>query len=175
MDVAALAGWVARGTVGVALLASGVWKLAHPGAFRAAARAALPDRAARLAPVLVVLLPPVELAAAALLLTTGALGRVAALGAAGLLVVFTVVLVRAPDAQAGCGCWHPAAAPRSAADVRGRHLVRNGILLAAAAAGAALPPAATPGVLLLLPAAALLAVLVLEVPTIGAVLAAGRR
>lgn len=176
MEVAALAGWVARGTVAVALLASAVWKLTHPREFRAAARAALPDRAARLTPALVTLLPPVELGAAALLLTTGPLGRLAALGAVGLLLAFTVVLARAPDPAAGCGCWRPSSTgPGSAPDARGRHLLRNGILLAAAAAGAALPPAATPGVLLLLPAAALLAVLVLEVPAIGAVLAAGRR
>lgn len=193
-EVAALAGWVARGVVAVALLASALWKLGHPANFRAAAEAAVPAPAAPLLPALAALLPPLEVLTAVLLLTAGPVSRAAALTAVGMLTAFTLVVARAADPRAGCGCWRSptpatptigtpfgtpsgtagggqAATPRAAT-----LLTRNGILLAAAVAGAALPQTVTvTAALTLLPAAALLALLVLELPTIGAVVAAGRR
>jgi Methylamine utilisation protein MauE len=170
MAFAVLSYW-ARATVGVALLLTAIWKWRNQAEFRSAYRAAAPQPVRGLAAVAAVAIPLAELACAAALLVPAELGRWATPLALALLVLFTIALTRVKDLTAGCGCWRSAPGPTN----RNLFLVRNLLLLTLAVVGSL----GTTGLelvqaLAVLPMAVLFALIILELPTIGAMVLSER-
>jgi hypothetical protein len=170
MAFAVLSYW-ARATVGAALLLTAVWKWRNQAEFRSAYRAAAPRAIRGLAGSAAVATPLAELLCAAALLVPGGIGRWATPVALALLVLFTIALTRVKDLTAGCGCWRSAPGPTS----RNLFLVRNLLLLTLAVVGSlgATSPDSVQ-VLTVLPMAVLLALIILELPTIGAMVLSER-
>jgi hypothetical protein len=89
MAASVIAGWLLRGAVAIALLASVLWKISHPEQFRTAVETVLAGRSSRFARALQVLAVVVEALTAALLFTSGAVSRAAAILAVVTLATFT--------------------------------------------------------------------------------------
>ena len=166
-------GYLSRAGVAAALLASAAWKARQPGRFYqavAAVQGLPPAGWPRVPPRLALgLALAAEGLAAGLLLLPAPWGRAGALLALTLLAAFTAALARAPHLPGGCGCWR---GPAGRTPPPWAYLLRNALLSAGAVAGAALPapPPAPAAALLLLPPACLAALLVLELPSVLAVL-----
>jgi hypothetical protein len=171
MALAVLSYW-ARATVGVALMLTAVWKWRNQAEFRSAYRAAAPRAIRGLAARAAFATPLAELVCAAALLIPGGIGRWATPVAVTLLLTFTIALTRVKDLTAGCGCWRSAPGPAN----RNLFLARNLLLLTLAAVGSLGATSLEPGqAVAVLPMAALLALIILEVPTIGAMVLSDER
>lgn len=158
---------IARATVAMAFILTGLWKLVHPLRFQVAFRAVAPALA-RYASWATALLIICEFAAAALLLVPR-YGNVGAVWAAFLLSAFTIALWRRPNVRGGCGCWRSGSEDDQSKSLI---LVRNAVLLLFVLVGAA------PGRLAQLDfgtgafasiTGCALAVLLLELPHVGTV------
>lgn len=158
--------YLARAIVGMALLFSAGWKFRHKSAFRASYRALVGSRLGHLDGLIARTLPYVELTCGAgLLLRTPLEGFMAAASLL-LILAFTLLLVRAEDFRAGCGCWRT---PVRGA-LRGSHLIRNACLLALSAVGTA--PVGSIGsasLLFCLAAGSLFAAIIMEIPQVASV------
>lgn len=156
--------FVVRSTIAMVFIFTAAWKFARPSSFHLAVKALVPD-----VPVAPTVLAPVvaagELIAAVLLVGPTAAQPVGGLMATVLLLAFTILLVRAPDVSAGCGCWFTTAGTRSKAP----YIFRNALLLAGAVASAALPTNYDTGAYLILGPVlgAIVGTLVLELPTVS--------
>lgn len=159
--------FVVRVALVVALVLSAGWKLRHRGEFRLVVRRLARPAVARFH----ALVPAVELLLACFLLFPGLSGRVAAVTAAAMLVVFSMALRGSRGGQGGCGCWSEASTPIDP-EAQSRLLIaRNGALVAFALIAAVAPgglPAAS-GLAVAVACGSLLALIVLEIPQIGAV------
>ena len=158
--------YFARAVVGIALLLSAGWKLRHQSEFRASYRAMLAGPLRRLDGVAAKAVPLLEIMLGVGMLIRSPIER-AIVSAAGLLILgFTLLLSRAGDSRAGCGCWRT---PLRGA-IRAPHLVRNGSLLVLAIAGTwtvgTLP---TVGLLFGVGAGFIFAVVLMEIPEVALV------
>ena len=170
MAFAVLSYW-ARATVAAALLLTAVWKWRNQAEFRSAYRAAAPQPVRGLAGSAAFATPLAELLCAAALLVPGGIGRWATPVALALLVLFTIALTRVEDLTAGCGCWRSAPGPAN----RNLLLARNLLLLMLAVVGSLGATSPDPvQALAVLPMAALFALIILELPTIGAMVLSER-
>jgi hypothetical protein len=171
----ALLGGVARAAVGIAFALSAVWKLRHAGEFRVVFRWLAP-RAVADRRVVAALVPGGELVLAAALIVPLRVGRPAALVALMVLAGFTLAWDYAGAGATGCGCWSQVNVLDEPTAAR-LLLVRNGVLGSLAVVGAIasgrLPSA--PGEMFVVAAGAMVAVLVMEIPQVGAVLASAAR
>lgn len=157
---------VCRSTVAFVLVLSAAWKLRNRAGFVLALRATFGNRLAAVDDLLSRFIPCAEVGVATLMMTPGQMGEVgAALGLAS-MVIFSVVLLLNRDPRHGCGCWR---APESGS--RFSFLARNALLVLLAVGGVVLQPEALPMAnrIFLLGSGLLVALVILEVPTIVAV------
>jgi Methylamine utilisation protein MauE len=152
-----------RCCVAIAFGLSAVWKIYHGAEFRIVLSALLPFKSRhnkRLYTILGSAVPIAEFGLAGLLLFSHTPGSIGAL-AAGLLTIILGSTLFRRDLTVGCGCW---SAPRVD---RGALIARNVILLALAVSSAPVDVKLTwPMTIFDLVSGALVALLIMEIPTI---------
>jgi len=158
--------YFARAVAGIALLLSAGWKIRHKSAFRASYQALVGGRVSHLDGLAIRTLPYAEIVCGSGLLLRSSVERLAAASSFFVVLSFTLLLARASDFRAGCGCWRTPVR----GVLRGPHLIRNACLLALSAVGTAsvsnIPPAS---LLFCLGTGALFAVVIMEIPQVASV------
>jgi hypothetical protein len=116
-------------------------------------------------------LPVIEVALGIALLTPTPLGEAAAILSLGLLIIFSLWLLRTSELRDGCGCWSAPNGPPT----KGALLGRNVSLIAVAIAGTfPLTDLDWRAALFALPAGAIIGGVALEAPNIALVTGKGR-
>lgn len=125
-------GQLSRSVVGGALLLSATWKVRHPSTFRASFRSSSPSWLRDLDAPAVVLIVVAEIALGLALFAPWSGSRAASGLAAGLVMVFSIFLLRSPSTEGGCGCWRASRTDKPTRSAKAL-LFTVGALVAAAA------------------------------------------
>jgi hypothetical protein len=156
-----------RSVVAVTFLLSAAWKLRHRADFDAVVAGANRRLRGHRAGAIGLLVAAAEISIGVTLIVIPA-SRIPAIFAVIFLIAFSIFLSRADSLANGCGCWSPAQRRNANAEP---YVIRNALLAILAIAGAVAPHFAGIGSEVLLAAVALLpAWLVMEIPTVAALL-----